>query len=60
MNLDEIIEEEMYKRAIEFISKRYPKGWGHYLRQYLEVYNFTRITTIPLDKCLSSRRTRIL
>ena len=25
---DKIIENEMYKKAIEFIKKRYPKGWG--------------------------------
>lgn len=25
---EECIEKEMYKMAIEFIPKRYPKGWG--------------------------------
>lgn len=28
MDTDMIIEKEMYRRAIEFIPKRYPKGWG--------------------------------
>lgn len=28
MEQEQLIEKEMYKRAIEFIPKRYPKGWG--------------------------------
>lgn len=28
MDKDESIKEEMYRRAIAFISKRYPQGWG--------------------------------
>ena len=28
MEKDRIIEQEMYRRAIEFIPIRYPKGWG--------------------------------
>ncbi|HFD2029968.1 MAG: cytidine deaminase [Clostridium perfringens] len=28
MDTDMIIEKEMYRRAIEFIPKRYPKGLG--------------------------------
>lgn len=28
MEQDRIIEQEMYRRAIEFIPQRYPKGWG--------------------------------
>ena len=28
MNKEKEIETEMYRRAIEFIPKRYPKGWG--------------------------------
>ena len=28
MELEEIIEEEMYRRATEFIPQRYPIGWG--------------------------------
>jgi len=28
MEDDRIIEQEMYHKAIEFISQRYPKGWG--------------------------------
>lgn len=25
---EQLIEEEMFQKAIEFIPKRYPKGWG--------------------------------
>lgn len=28
MKPNEIIEQEMYKKAIEFLSERYPKDWG--------------------------------
>ena len=28
MNPDKFIEQEMYRRAVEFIPQRYPKGWG--------------------------------
>ncbi len=28
MDNESLIEQEMYRRAIEFIPKRYPKGWG--------------------------------
>lgn len=28
MKPDEIIEQEMYKRAVEFICERYPNDWG--------------------------------
>jgi len=28
MEKEKIIEQEMFSRAIEFIPKRYPKGWG--------------------------------
>ena len=28
MQSEEIIEQEMYRKAIEFISERYAKGWG--------------------------------
>jgi cytidine deaminase len=28
MDAEKNIEQEMYRRAIEFIPQRYPKGWG--------------------------------
>lgn len=28
MEQEKTIEQIMYRRAIEFIPKRYPKGWG--------------------------------
>src|SRR5450631_3133147 len=28
MEQGKIIEQEMYRRAVEFIPERYPKGWG--------------------------------
>lgn len=47
MDTDMIIEKEMYRRAIEFIPKRYPKGWGGVAVIHTEAGQY--LTSVAID-----------
>lgn len=47
MDTDMIIEKEMYRRAIEFIPKRYPKGWGRVAVIHTEDGQY--LTSVAID-----------
>lgn len=51
MKTNTLIEEEMYKKAIEFIPKRYPKGWGGVAVLHTEDDSYLISVAIETSNC---------